>query len=147
MLKAFSIVLLGSLVGACAATRTSEDEELRQAEMRLRISSVELVYSLADTTKTYLKSHTEQEAISSAQEAVKYDLKDPYSAHFRNVRIVSFANGKVICGEVNAKNVYGAYVGFTRFVASPFNRVLEETGSSSAKNNSLRNSGLNAACK
>lgn len=41
-------------------------------------------------------------------DAVKFDLKDGESARFRNV----IGN----CGEVNSKNSYGAYAGFSRFV-------------------------------
>ncbi len=43
-------------------------------------------------------------------------LKDPYSAQFKNVR---FSNGSggvwVVCGEVNSKNSYGGYAGYTKF--------------------------------
>lgn len=38
-------------------------------------------------------------------------LKDPKSSQFRNER---FVNG-VLCGEINSKNSFGAYVGFKRF--------------------------------
>lgn len=43
-----------------------------------------------------------------AQEVVKESLKDPESAEFRNM------NG--VCGEVNAKNSFGGYTGFKKFV-------------------------------
>lgn len=56
---------------------------------------------------------TDANKIREAQEAATKDLIDPFSAQFRNVRV---ARGGV-CGEVNAKNRMGAYVGFTRFVA------------------------------
>lgn len=42
-------------------------------------------------------------------------LKDPDSAQFRNLRVVS--GGAALCGEVNAKNSYGGYNGFKSFVA------------------------------
>lgn len=41
-------------------------------------------------------------------------LKDPESVQFRNVYL-STNESPVICGEMNAKNSYGAYVGFKRF--------------------------------
>lgn len=53
----------------------------------------------------------EEEYIEQAKVAISKDLKDPSSAQFRNVRVIS---GKV-CGEVNAKNAMGGYVGFQRF--------------------------------
>lgn len=39
-------------------------------------------------------------------------LKDPESARFQNIRPV--ARGE-ICGQVNAKNAFGGYVGFQHF--------------------------------
>lgn len=47
------------------------------------------------------------------KEVVLANLKDPGSAEFRNVRPT--ADGLYLCGEVNAKNSYGGYVGFKKF--------------------------------
>lgn len=43
---------------------------------------------------------------------VRQQLNDPDSAQFEEVRTVD----GVTCGLVNAKNLYGAYTGFERFV-------------------------------
>ena len=51
------------------------------------------------------------EAERKAIGAVKHSLRDPDSAKFRNVRKVSSG----FCGELNAKNAYGAMVGFEPF--------------------------------
>jgi len=53
---------------------------------------------------------------------VRSMLKDPKSAEFRNVYF-NRANlgGKTVpitCGEVNSKNSFGGYSGFTRFVSA-----------------------------
>lgn len=48
-------------------------------------------------------------------EMVKGRLKDPFSAHFRDVRQTS--DGKYVCGQVNARNAMGGYVGYRQFVA------------------------------
>jgi len=50
-------------------------------------------------------------------EKVTHDLKDPMSAQFRGIRPGKPAKGNAVswCGEVNAKNSYGAYVGFKKF--------------------------------
>lgn len=45
---------------------------------------------------------------------VRNSLKDPVSAQFRNLR-GGKSNGSV-CGEINAKNSFGGYVGFQPFV-------------------------------
>jgi hypothetical protein len=52
-----------------------------------------------------------------AKAAATQSFKDPSSAQYR----VLFISGNVLpvlCGEVNGKNSYGAYVGFRRFYAS-----------------------------
>jgi hypothetical protein len=47
-----------------------------------------------------------------ARMAVQAELKDPDSAQFRNI----VASETAACGEVNAKNAFGGYVGYTRFI-------------------------------
>jgi hypothetical protein len=42
---------------------------------------------------------------------VAAELRDPSSAQFRNIR----EGTEVACGEVNAKNAFGAYTGFRKF--------------------------------
>jgi hypothetical protein len=51
--------------------------------------------------------------------AVAYHMKDPNSAQFRNLYVARNAvNGsELLCGEVNVKNGFGGYVGFTPFAA------------------------------
>jgi len=53
--------------------------------------------------------------IEEAKNLVKADLNDPESAQFRNVRIHEFGS---VCGEVNARNRFGGYVGFRYFEVS-----------------------------
>lgn len=54
--------------------------------------------------------------ITEAQEHIKKQLKDPYSAVFENSYIGRADNGApVVCGTVNAKNSYGAYIGAKKF--------------------------------
>jgi hypothetical protein len=54
---------------------------------------------------------------SKAREAVAKQLLDPTSAQFRNIAV----RKDHVCGEVNAKNSMGAYVGFQRFVVNVSN--------------------------
>jgi hypothetical protein len=54
--------------------------------------------------------------IELAKKAVAAELLDGESARFRNVRLEPPFNGMAVCGEVNGKNRYGAYVGFNRFI-------------------------------
>lgn len=46
------------------------------------------------------------------------ELKDASSAQYRDVMVAKDAEGiQYACGKINAKNSYGGYVGFTRFVS------------------------------
>jgi hypothetical protein len=46
-------------------------------------------------------------------------MKDPSSVQFRNVSYRATGTLEVVCGEYNAKNSYGGYVGFKIFVDMP----------------------------
>lgn len=56
---------------------------------------------------------TPKETLVYGKRVVMNGLKDPESARFRSLRVGG--EGAVLCGEVNAKNGYGGYVGFKRF--------------------------------
>ena len=62
---------------------------------------------------------SDSKAISLGQKEITYAMKDPTSVIFRNDKFVGrkdHDDGKVtgyVCGEVNAKNAFGAYAGFT----------------------------------
>lgn len=53
------------------------------------------------------------ELLPVAKQAVASELKDPDSAKFR--RLASYPDRGLVCGQVNGKNSYGAYSGFTDF--------------------------------
>lgn len=89
MKKLLFVALVIGLIGGC-----SKSKEEIAAEQKAKIDAQVKAEKEADLKKV--------------QEAVKYMLKDGESARFRNV----VGN----CGEVNAKNSYGAYDGFSRFV-------------------------------
>lgn len=51
--------------------------------------------------------------ITSSQDVVKDSLKDPSSASFKN----NFVSDKsYVCGQVNAKNSFGSYAGYKRYI-------------------------------
>jgi hypothetical protein len=58
----------------------------------------------------------------AAQEGVRYHAKDPASVQFREV----FATATMVCGQYNARNSYGAYAGFMRFVSDGKNVIWIE---------------------
>lgn len=53
--------------------------------------------------------------ISKARAVVKSNLNDADSAQFRNERVYRVNGGTTVCGEVNAKNLMGGYMGFQQF--------------------------------
>lgn len=58
---------------------------------------------------------TDASKISEAQNAVARTLSDPKSADFSNDRVAGSGDRQLVCGEVNAKNSFGGYVGFRRY--------------------------------
>lgn len=71
---------------------------------------------------------TDAHAIKLAEKGMAYDLIDPSSAQFRDMKVYKAPAktdaedvaliGKVVCGQINGKNRNGAYTGFSRFVYS-----------------------------
>ncbi|HCD5782722.1 TPA: hypothetical protein NDS75_002031 [Klebsiella aerogenes] len=65
---------------------------------------------------------SDEKAIELGQKEIADAMKDPSSVMFRNDKFVGrkdHDNGKttgIVCGELNAKNAYGAYVGFTSYL-------------------------------
>ena len=67
---------------------------------------------------TATTSFANQNAINIVKSTIKSTLKDPESAIFKDVKIVTNSEGeKSICGSYNAKNSYGGYVGYQEFSA------------------------------
>jgi hypothetical protein len=67
------------------------------------------------------------QAIALVKLDVVLDFRDPDSATFQNIHIPQDYTGDKdirVCGSVNAKNAYGAYVGYERFYG-----IVEKQGS------------------
>lgn len=56
--------------------------------------------------------------IAAAKSNVTKDFKDPFSVQWRNLFVSQDGTLKILCGELNGKNSYGAYIGFRRFFAT-----------------------------
>ncbi|WP_415289115.1 hypothetical protein RSD66_04185 [Brevundimonas sp. S1H14] len=61
--------------------------------------------------------------VREAKELVADQLLDPESAEFRNVK----AEGPRVCGQVNAKNRMGGYVGYEDFLVGERGVILESS--------------------
>lgn len=62
--------------------------------------------------------------IAAVEAGVRDGLKDQQSAQFRGIKAGQNGGSVTVCGEVNARNSYGGYAGF-----SPFIGLLAKTDS------------------
>lgn len=142
-MKSFLLVssIAAAMVG-CASPGgySSPYENLRQA-------SLSLVAGYAASVKTDLVNETPQQVIEKGEKAIADTLKDPASAQFRNVRLVQYLDGVVICGEINGKNSYGGYVGFRDFVGGTNSGTIRHTDAARyADITAATNTGIDTAC-
>ena len=87
----------------------------------LFLFSVYKVFSEAnqrDVERNSRPPTAEQQAKRGYDTYVSRILKDPDSAEFRDKHRGKLVYGQIaMCGEVNAKNAFGGYVGYRRFIA------------------------------
>ncbi len=115
---------------------------------RLAANALNEVHVHAMNTEEFLsEGNSEREAVRQALHSLAAGLKDPDSAKFRNVAIKKYEGLRIVCGEVNAKNSYGAYVGFKKFAAGPTESTIEITNGRYAHIDAAANSGITAACE
>ena len=138
---------IAAIVASTVALSGCAVANFQSAAAQLEASSLQRLEFLAYQTQQQLnKGISEADVVESAKVVVANKLKDPESVRFRNVRLVKFMNEHVVCGEVNGKNSYGGYVGFSRFMASPIGAELEDTDRRYPHITMLSNAGLNRAC-
>jgi len=101
---------------------------------------------MATEVEASLKKLAPQEVLSKVLQNVSYGLKDPDSAKFRNVRFVKYNARTVVCGEVNAKNSYGGYVGFENFVAGLSSSQIISSNSYQTASGSADSAGFRTYC-
>ncbi|EPG3568327.1 hypothetical protein ON011_003261 [Providencia rettgeri] len=64
---------------------------------------------------------TDEDVANSAKEQINRYLKDPTSSLFRDVVVYRDGDDTAyVCGDVNAKNEYGAYTGFESFMGKVY---------------------------
>ena len=106
MKKIIGIFLFSLILVGCGKSAEDIAKEKQAQEQALKIKQEK---------ERKLK---EQAELKKVEDTVRYYLKDGDSAKFRNV----IKN----CGEVNAKNSWGAYAGFTRFIVQSDKDVVFE---------------------
>lgn len=142
MKNVYALCALFAAVAGCAPMNYANPLQ------NLQKSSINDVGVYASSVKDFLYSgKSETEAIELGKSAVAASLKDPDSAKFRNTRLVAHLQGAVVCGEVNAKNSYGGYSGFTRFAAGVQAATLEDKSSRYQDINAAANAGIDLVCR
>lgn len=70
------------------------------------------------TEKSFADEGDQSLWIVKSQDGIKARLRDPDSAEFKDSRFYSGGKTPVVCGRVNARDGFGGYTGFERYVAS-----------------------------
>ncbi len=89
--------------------------DLKGLDVKLIIGAIVVAVSITGCGKTEAQKQEETNAnlVVMGEQYVRARLKDPNSAEFRN----QFIGKKGLpCGEVNAKNSFGGFIGFKRFI-------------------------------
>ena len=93
---------------------------------RVKTALLGLAILAALAAAVFFWKYSEWVAIPKAREPMVSLLRDPASAQTRNERITKAG---VLCGEVNAKNSMGGYVGFRKYISyGPQSNYVEGSG-------------------
>lgn len=89
---------------------------------RMRIAIISAVALLASnaTAQTFLdetSKNVDQSKLKGSIARIMKELKDPTSIQIRNLKPSRTSPERLICGEFNAKNSFGGYVGFKLFMS------------------------------
>lgn len=142
MKKIATVMTFAAIISGCAAGGGNYVNPLTN----IRNLSMTRVERYAKTVKAFLATGTQDQVIEAAKVNVANSLKDPGSAQFKNVHLVNYLDGSVVCGEINAKNSYGGYVGFSPFVASNIDSDMYDKDSKYPEIQAAANAGLTEAC-
>lgn len=119
------LIALFALV-SCGKSKQQIEEEKRQAEVKQKMDE-----ESRKAAEARAQADAEKKALEEKEKAylaVLLDqLRDPGSAQIRDLRFVNGKGGETLCGEVNAKNAYGGYVGFKPFAVTE--RQMDNTPS------------------
>lgn len=137
-------IIIAVSISGCAS-RQSMIESLAP-QVKIERLAMEDVMIFSTQTQDYILENGQPKAVEESIESVKRGLKDPYSAIVSSVELKAYKSGVVVCGNVNAKNSYGAYTGNKRFVASPYGSSIYDTDNRYVDLQRAANAGIVAAC-
>lgn len=118
-----SVADLRERVGVCSATtlpakKSACYEKLARDAIQI-LEAQAVVPAVAASPAEPIQPRSKYEVfIAEARAHLTKDFKDPSSVQWRNLFVSDNGLRVALCGELNGKNSYGAYVGFRRFVSS-----------------------------
>ncbi|PZR89760.1 MAG: hypothetical protein DI537_20365 [Stutzerimonas stutzeri] len=80
----------------------------------------------AETVVDDSAARVDADKLKGAIARLSQEMRDPSSIQVRNVAPSRLYPQNLICGEYNAKNLYGTYVGFRRFYSNGEALMIEE---------------------
>ena len=117
------IVLLCCFGTACSDGEPHAPDPVQNVAEPVRAVAITALEEKAKSVFDKRREEAQQAAAmtSSVAKAMEVYLFDPASAQYRQLRT---GRGGAVCGKYNAKNRYGAYVGFKDFVLSKDKETL-----------------------
>ena len=138
MTKVFKIIAMAAMVSlfAQSCAELKYDGQLN----KLVDDYLSMIDHLASVGAVVLRTKADAEILKMVRDSVTEEFKDPESAKFRNERVfrtkvypknretgeVEEREGIYVCGEVNGKNSYGAYVGYRDFWSNWLFTAMED---------------------
>lgn len=126
--KALAIVATIFTQFHAGATSIEECEGQKNAQKRALCFEKLARQQAADSKDNELQSF-----IKAAKRELTKEFLDPDSANFRDTFVTSSNGSQTLCGEVNAKNKVGGYVGYKAFIV-PYDKKQAEFTSILLKN-------------
>ncbi|MBS3804458.1 MAG: hypothetical protein KGY54_07915 [Oleiphilaceae bacterium] len=161
MMKTFSVAVLVSLLSACASNSASPEDSDNAGVGVGTSTSTSTSTSMLDDLRSislkkveifsaegglYLELYGAEKMIENAKQLVRNNIGNTESARFRNLRVVDYAKGSVVCGEVKARNEQGTGPEYTPFVAGTSDSHLE-TSTEFVDINKISDVGMMEACQ
>lgn len=116
------------IITACRVDASAENESANAVAQPVEPHPLSALERSSQSLLRKARSEQQVEGLEArARSAFEDDLFDPFSARFRNLRS---GRGGAICGQVNARNRMGAYVGFKAFVVGRDGRTTYTSASS-----------------
>ena len=116
MYQACHIQYRGPAYEACANFFYANGRAPDADEVKLQIAADE---RMMQSSAIPPSSPVGREAVTQVRARLRADLRDPDSAKFRNEHVVLLYGRPFVCGEMNATNAFGGYVGYTPYMLSP----------------------------